>query len=136
MAIGRTFEESIQKAIRSLEIGAHRLHLSDCDKVDDETLKARLIQPDDERIFLIAEAFRRGYSLQDIQDLTKIDWWFLSKLQRLVTFESTIAQAELSYDILYEAKRLGFTDKSIAEIRKLGQANPTHATERTSDTCD
>ena len=63
MAIGRTFEESIHKAVRSLEIGAHRLHLKDAAELSDEVLRTRLIKPDDERMFLIAEAFRRGYKL-------------------------------------------------------------------------
>ncbi|MGG6309957.1 carbamoyl-phosphate synthase large subunit [Paenibacillus macerans] len=130
MAIGRTFEESIHKAVRSLEIGTHRLHLKGADKLDDETLNTRLIKADDERLFLIAEAFRRGYKLQEIHDLTGIDWWFLDKIERLVEFEKRIAGEELfSYETLYEAKRLGFTDRSIAEIRAAGQPMGTHLTE-------
>lgn len=118
MAIGRTFEESIHKAIRSLEIGVHRLYLKETDLLDKETLEARLIKPDDERIFLIAEAFRRGYTLQQIQDLTKIDWWFLSKLEGLIQFEEQLVQPELTEELLYEAKRKGFTDRAIAEVRR------------------
>jgi carbamoyl-phosphate synthase large subunit len=129
MAIGRTFEESIQKAVRSLEIGAHRLHLPECETVDDETLQTRLNKPDDERIFLIAEAYRRGYTLQQIQDLTQIDWWFLSKIQNLVEFETTLLQEDLSKELLYEAKRKGFTDRSIAEIRKLANTNLSYTVE-------
>ncbi|MEC0242956.1 carbamoyl-phosphate synthase large subunit [Paenibacillus dokdonensis] len=121
MAIGRTFEESIHKAIRSLEIGVHRLYLKGTDELSEEVLKERLVKVDDERIFLIAEAFRRGFDLQSIQDLTKIDWWFLDKLHGLIAFEAQIQQKELTYDTLYEAKRLGFTDRAIAEIR--AQAN-------------
>ncbi|AWB45341.1 carbamoyl-phosphate synthase large subunit [Paenibacillus sp. CAA11] len=118
MAIGRTFEESIHKAVRSLEIGTHRLHLKGADQLDQETLNKRLIQPDDERIFLVAEAFRRGYTLQNIHDLTQIDWWFLDKIERIIAFEAKIAAEEvLSNEMLYEAKRMGFTDRSIAELR-------------------
>ncbi|MCU6795714.1 carbamoyl-phosphate synthase large subunit [Paenibacillus sp. WQ 127069] len=117
MAIGRTFEESIHKAIRSLEIGVHRLFLKETDLLDQETLETRLIKPDDERMFLIAEAFRRGYTLQQIQDLTKIDWWFLNKLEGMILFEKQIAEPELSDEVLREAKRKGFTDRAIAEIR-------------------
>lgn len=121
MAIGRTFEESIHKAVRSLEIGTHRLHLKGAGKLDQETLETRLAKPDDERLFLIAEAFRRGYALQQIHDLTNVDWWFLDKIERIVAFEDKIGSEQaLSYDTLYEAKRMGFTDKSIAELRKLG----------------
>ncbi|TVX94228.1 carbamoyl-phosphate synthase large subunit [Paenibacillus agilis] len=118
MAIGRTFEESMHKAIRSLEIGVHRLYLKGTDALDKETLEARLNKPDDERMFLIAEAFRRGYTLQQLQDLTKIDWWFLDKLEGMIRFEDRIrGEEELSAETLYEAKRNGFTDRAIAEIR-------------------
>ncbi|MBW7460209.1 carbamoyl-phosphate synthase large subunit, partial [Paenibacillus sepulcri] len=121
MAIGRTFEESIHKAVRSLEIGAHRIHLKDAAGLSEETLRTRLEKPDDERMFLVAEAFRRGYALQDIQDLTKIDWWFLDKIEGIVRFEDELRRAEvLTYELLYQAKRKGFSDRSIAEIRMEG----------------
>lgn len=119
MAIGRTFEESMHKAIRSLEIGVHRFYLKGTEELSEDVLKERLIKADDERIFLIAEAFRRGYCLQTIQDLTKVDWWFLDKLQGLIAFEAQIQQKELTPETLYEAKRLGFTDRAIAELRAL-----------------
>ncbi|ANY72119.1 carbamoyl phosphate synthase large subunit [Paenibacillus ihbetae] len=129
MAIGRTFEESIHKAVRSLEIGVHRLYLKGADELSDEVLKQRLVKADDERIFLIAEAFRRGYGLQEIQDLTHVDWWFLDKIERLIQYEDHIRQeAALTYETLYEAKRLGFTDRAIAELRAEGKAS-THTTE-------
>ncbi|WP_339222828.1 carbamoyl-phosphate synthase large subunit [Paenibacillus sp. FSL W7-1332] len=129
MAIGRTFEESIHKAVRSLEIGVHRLYLKGANELSDEVLQQRLIKADDERMFLIAEAFRRGYGLQQIQDLTKIDWWFLDKIERLIKYEDHIrSEAALTYETLYEAKRLGFTDRAIAELRAEGNAS-THTTE-------
>ncbi|MFD3258531.1 carbamoyl-phosphate synthase large subunit [Paenibacillus lentus] len=130
MAIGRTFEESIHKAVRSLEIGTHRLYLKGADQLSQEVLDQRLTQADDERLFLIAEAFRRGYKLQHIQDLTQIDWWFLDKIERLVQFEKQIAsESTLTYETLYEAKRLGFTDRAIAELRTAGQPSGSHLTE-------
>ncbi|MCP1309196.1 carbamoyl-phosphate synthase large subunit [Paenibacillus tyrfis] len=118
MAIGSTFEESIHKAVRSLEIGVHRLHLKDAETLDQETLEQRLVKPDDERIFLIAEALRRGYSVQQLQDLTKVDWWFLHKLEGLIAFEAELLAPELSEELLREAKRKGFTDRAIAELRR------------------
>jgi carbamoyl-phosphate synthase large subunit len=125
MAIGRTFEESIHKAVRSLEIGTHRIHLKEASSLDEETLRIRL-----QRMFLVAEAFRRGYGLQDIQDLTNIDWWFLDKIQSIVAFEARLrSEATLSQQTLYEAKRKGFTDRSIAEIRREGFPNGSHTTE-------
>ncbi|CAM3534005.1 carbamoyl-phosphate synthase large subunit [Paenibacillus lupini] len=130
MAIGRTFEESMHKAVRSLEIGAHRIHLKEAVLLDDAVLQTRLAKPDDERMFLVAEAFRRGYKLQDIQDLTKIDWWFLDKIQGIVEFEDQIRrEVALSRETLYEAKRKGFSDRSIAEIRKEGFPNGSHTNE-------
>ncbi|WP_106768280.1 carbamoyl-phosphate synthase large subunit [Paenibacillus faecalis] len=129
MAIGRTFEESIHKAVRSLEIGVHRLYLKGAEALSDEVLEQRLLKPDDERIFLIAEAFRRGYGLQQIQDLTRIDWWFLDKVEGLIKYEDHIrSEAALTYETLYEAKRLGFTDRAIAELRAEGKAT-SHITE-------
>lgn len=130
MAIGRTFEESIHKAVRSLEIGVNRLHLKGAEQLSDDVLKDRLIKADDERLFLVAEAFRRGWQQQEIQDLTKIDWWFLDKVEGIVKFEAIIAgESELTYETLYQAKRKGFTDRSIAEIRSMGQ-NDSMTTER------
>ncbi|WP_172249824.1 carbamoyl-phosphate synthase large subunit [Saccharibacillus deserti] len=122
MAIGRTFEESIQKAVRSLEIGTHRLLVKGADALSEEDLNSRLAKPDDERMFLIAEAFRRGYTLETIQDLTKVDWWFLDKIERIVVFETVLAETdELSDELLTEAKRMGFTDRAIAELRAQGR---------------
>jgi len=130
MAIGRTFEESIHKAVRSLEIGCHRLFLKEADKLEDTVLQQRLIKPDDERLFLIAEAFRRGYTLQQIQDLTNIDWWFLDKIERIIAFEATIQQdAPLTDELLYDAKRMGFTDRAIAELRRAANANGAYTQE-------
>ncbi|MEC0265592.1 carbamoyl-phosphate synthase large subunit [Paenibacillus anseongense] len=119
MAIGRTFEESIHKAVRSLEIGVHRLFLKETDLLDKETLESRLQKPDDERLFLLAEAYRRGYSVEQLQNLTKIDWWFLNKLEGLIKYEKEIAASELTADLIFEIKRKGFTDRAVAEIRSL-----------------
>jgi carbamoyl-phosphate synthase large subunit len=131
MAIGRTFEESIHKAVRSLEIGTHRLLLKGADEIEDQTLRTRLSKPDDERLFLVAEAFRRGWPLQEIQDLTRIDWWFLDKIERIVKFEDVIRREPgLTFETLRQAKRLGFTDRAIAELRREGQgAGAAHTTE-------
>jgi carbamoyl-phosphate synthase large subunit len=129
MAIGRSFEESIHKAIRSLEIGVHRLFLKETDLLDTETLESRLQKPDDERIFLIAEAYRRGYTVEQLQDITKIDWWFLNKLDGMIRFESDIQQPELTPELLFEAKRKGFTDRAIAEIRTLANNNLAYTNE-------
>ncbi|MBB6729595.1 carbamoyl-phosphate synthase large subunit [Cohnella zeiphila] len=124
MAIGRTFEESIHKAVRSLEIGVHRILLKGAGEIDDVTLKSRLAKADDERLFLIAEAFRRGWTLQYIQDTTNVDWWFLDKIERIVAFEDVIRREPgLTQETLLKAKRMGFTDRAIAELRREGQGS-------------
>lgn len=130
MAIGRTFEESIHKAVRSLEIGVHRIYLKEAATLEDEVLRTRLAKPDDERMFLVAEAFRRGYTLQEIQDITKIDWWFLDKIEAIVKFEDQIrSESELTGETLYQAKRMGFTDRAIAELRAESQPGTAHTKE-------
>lgn len=122
MAIGRTFEESLQKAVRSLETGAAGLLLRHTGLLNDETLQTRLNKADDERLFLLAEAFNRGYTVEDVYRLTRIDQWFLCKIKQLVQFEQELAQEELPEELLLEAKKLGFSDQAIADIRC--KANP------------
>ncbi|PCN45661.1 carbamoyl phosphate synthase large subunit [Brevibacillus laterosporus] len=115
MAIGRSFEESMMKAIRSLEIGSYHLELSEARELTDEELEQRLVIADDERLFLLAEAMRRGYHISRIHQLTKIDLFFLHKFWNIVAYETTLAESGLTQEALHEAKRLGFTDRKIAE---------------------
>lgn len=115
MAIGRSFEESMMKAIRSLEIGSHHLEIPEAKELSDEELEQRLVIADDERLFLLAEAMRRGYHISRIHQLTKIDLFFLHKFWNIVSYETTLAESVLTQEVLYEAKRLGFTDRKIAE---------------------
>ncbi|AYB37140.1 carbamoyl-phosphate synthase large subunit [Brevibacillus laterosporus] len=115
MAIGRSFEESMMKAIRSLEIGSYHLEIPEAKELTDEELEQRLVIADDERLFLLAEAMRRGYHISRIHQLTKIDLFFLHKFWNIVAYETTLAESGLTQEALYEAKRLGFTDRKIAE---------------------
>lgn len=123
MAIGRTFEESLQKAVRSLEIGLHSLELPEAKELSDEEIQRRAVKADDERLFLLMEALRRGWTMEQIHDLTKIDFFFLSKLVKLVQFEEGLRKIntldDLNGDILLQAKRLGFIDKRIAQLTGL-----------------
>ncbi|GAB7388067.1 carbamoyl-phosphate synthase large subunit [Bacillaceae bacterium] len=121
MAIGRTFEESLLKAVRSLEIGAYHLQLEGAKELDGETLRARLAEPDDERIFLLAEALRRDYSLEELHALTKIDRFFLGKMQNIVRMERRLEREELTPALLREAKRMGFTDRKIGELKGMDE---------------
>jgi carbamoyl-phosphate synthase/aspartate carbamoyltransferase/dihydroorotase len=128
MAIGRVFEEAIQKAIRmvhpSRANGFHAgvlLEVEEMNKTNPAALRPwieeQLVNVSDERIFVLAEAFEAGYTVEEIQNLTKIDRWFLAKLHRIHQHESMIksfAEAEVTKDVLHAAKKIGFSDKQIA----------------------
>jgi carbamoyl-phosphate synthase large subunit len=117
MAIGRTLEESLLKAVRSLEIGADYLYLPETKEMTREELEKRMVRVDDERLFLLGEWFRRGYSMEEAHQLTKIDRFFLIKLERIIQLELQLADgAELNSDLLLTAKRMGFTDRTIARL--------------------
>src|SRR5699024_2558783 len=90
MAIGRNFEESILKGIRSLEIGNGDFHLPYLTEVDNETLRKRLIAVDDERIFVLAELLRRGTTIEEIHEDTKIDYYFLRKFKHIIDLENRL----------------------------------------------
>ncbi len=110
MAIGRTFKESLQKALRSLEIKRFGLLGDGADKeVDDETLTTKLTVPNAERIFFLGQAFARGWDVEKVFSLTKIDRWFLRQIEEIVK-----EQAQLASSDLRRAKKLGFSDRQIA----------------------
>ncbi|MGI6413800.1 MAG: carbamoyl-phosphate synthase large subunit [Syntrophomonadaceae bacterium] len=117
MAIDRSFEAAFLKAIRSLEIGIKGLRLPALVKVTDDNLKLRLKDADDERIFIIAEAFNRGMSIQDVWEITKIDQYFLKKIKNIIDFSLMLKERDLTVTVLKEAKKLGFSDLEIAEIK-------------------
>ncbi|NLG32298.1 MAG: carbamoyl-phosphate synthase large subunit, partial [Syntrophomonadaceae bacterium] len=102
MAIDRSFEAAFLKAIRSLEIGIKGLRLPALVEVADDNLKLRLKDADDERIFIIAEAFNRGMSIQDIWDITKIDKYFLKKIKNIIDFSLMLKERDLTVSVLKE----------------------------------
>ena len=118
MAIGRNFEETLQKAIRMLGIGmegivANELELDNLDK--------ELKSPTDQRVFATAEAIKKGYSIDKIYSLSKIDRWFLYKIKNIVELEKELIKykpEELPVSLLREAKQKGFSDKQIAALTK------------------
>jgi carbamoyl-phosphate synthase large subunit len=113
MAIGRTFKEALQKALRSLEIKRFGLLGDGADKdVDLETLRLKLAIPNAERIFYIAQAFQKGASVDEVFDLTKIDKWFLRNIADLVAETGC-----LKTKIFSRAKKLGFSDRQLAIAR-------------------
>ena len=117
MSIDRHFEGAILKAVRSLEIGVHRLHMDKMDEWDDARVKKNLARINDERIFVIAEALRRGIAtIDEIHAITKIDKWFLYKIQNITAIENKLKEEALTPSLMLEAKNIGLADRSIAEI--------------------
>src|SRR5687767_11881323 len=125
MAIGRTFKESIQKCLRSLEIGARGFggggKHGGYDAVDEKIINAKLGTPNAERIFFIRHAFRAGYTVERIFDITKIDPWFLHQLKEIYEMEEQLRKQTLkSIDdgAFRRAKQFGFCDAQLAHLFK------------------
>jgi carbamoyl-phosphate synthase large subunit len=119
MAIGRTFKEALQKAVRGLETGNPGFGLNDRDPIealasDRELLASRLRTPNAERLLWLRAAYRMGWSTEEIHSATKIDRWFLENMRQLVEFEQELAGKLLDEPTLREAKRLGYADTQIA----------------------
>jgi carbamoyl-phosphate synthase large subunit len=139
MAIGRTFKEALQKALRSLEIKRFGLCGDGADKdADPETLRLRLAIPNAERIFYIAQGFQKGATIDEVYDLTKIDKWFLHNVAEIVAETRSLKTKDL-----LRAKKLGFSDRQLtvangsteSEIRAKRQASGILPTYRLVDTC-
>ena len=143
MSICDNFEGALMKAIRSLEQHVDSLMSYDFTGLSDEALEAQLHVVDDRRIWVIAEALRRGVSYDHIYEITKIDRWFIDKLAILVEMEQHLKSEELTVDLLKEAKRIEFPDNVIAEltgkteeeIKQMRYANGIVAAYKMVDTC-
>ena len=117
MAIGSNFKESLQKAMRGLEIGSSGFESPEIAK-NVKAIKPRLITPTPERLWFIGEAFRKGMDINDIQSFTGIDLWFLKEVQEIINYEKIIKSKKFlsSRDLFLEAKKIGFSDKRIADL--------------------
>ena len=143
MSICSNFEGALMKAIRSLEQHVDCLLDYDFSTLSKEELKERLHIVDDQRIWVIAEAVRKGVSLEEIHDITMIDLWFIDKIAVLVEMEQALRTKELTTELLREAKRIEFPDnviarltgKSQAEIKALRYENGIRAVYKMVDTC-
>ncbi|MCS7083698.1 MAG: carbamoyl-phosphate synthase large subunit [Aquificaceae bacterium] len=118
MAIGRTFKQALNKAIQSLELGRYGLSAPDYSALSDEEIESSLRMPNPERLWFIASAFRKGFDIQRVYDLTYIDPWFLEQIRQLVASESELAKG-LNEDRLISAKMDGRSDEEIASLCKV-----------------
>ncbi|CAC8074911.1 Carbamoyl-phosphate synthase large chain [Staphylococcus aureus] len=143
MAIGRTYEESLLKAIRSLEYGVHHLGLPNGESFDLDYIKERISHQDDERLFFIGEATRRGTTLEEIHNMTQIDYFFLHKFQNIIDIEHQLKEHQGDLEYLKYAKDYGFSDKTIAhrfnmteeEVYQLRMENDIKPVYKMVDTC-
>lgn len=119
MAIGSTFEEALQKAMRSLEQGHAGLGADGNDSFDEEAFEERVATPTPQRILYVAEALRRGWGVERVFELAHIDRWFLNRIADIVTAERTISELGLiglDHDHMLAAKELGFSDRQLAYL--------------------
>ena len=143
MSICTNFEGALMKAIRSLEQHVDCLLSYDFSALSKEDLYERLKIVDDQRIWVIAEALRKGISYEEIHDITMIDLWFIDKIQRIVEMEDALKAGPLTVELLREAKRIEFPDNVIArltgkkeaEIKEMRYANGIKAVFKMVDTC-
>jgi len=143
MAIGRTFQESFQKALRGLEVGVDGLNQKTTDR---EKIQIELGEPGPERIWYVGDAFAQGFTLDEVHQLTKIDPWFLSQIKEIVDIELKLEQrtlADLDVETLLQLKRRGFSDRRLAflldtveaEVRKLRHQYNVRPVYKRVDTC-
>nr|WP_314623871.1 carbamoyl-phosphate synthase large subunit [uncultured Noviherbaspirillum sp.] len=118
MAIGRTFQESFQKALRGLEVGVDGMNEKTTDR---EVIEEELGEPGPDRIWYVGDAFAQGFTLEEVQQLTHIDPWFLAQIKEIVDIElwlETQALEGLEKDVLFQLKRKGFADRRLAKLLK------------------
>ncbi len=143
MAIGRTFQESFQKALRGLEVGVDGLNQKTTDR---EKLEVELGEPGPERIWYVGDAFAQGWSIEEVHALTHIDRWFLAQIKEIVDIELALEKhtlADLDRDTLWHLKRRGFSDRRLAwlldttetEVRKLRHQYDVRPVYKRVDTC-
>ena len=116
MALGRTIEESLLKAVRSLEIGVDHIALRDVADLPDDILEERLLHARDDRLFCLAEAIRRGRTVHELHEQTKIDVFFLDKIAHILEIEERLRACPDDPETLWIAKRNGFSDPAIAHF--------------------
>lgn len=143
MAIERNFEAALLKAVRCLEIGVTHIQMKSITALSDEEVKKRVGRQDDERVFAIAEYFRRGGTMEYVHELTKIDLWFLYKIMNIIKMEKRLQSESMNEDLMRQAKKMGFADTVIAgfigktwqQVRQVRQNWGIIPTYKMVDTC-
>ncbi|MFK5704831.1 carbamoyl-phosphate synthase large subunit [Ligilactobacillus sp. LYQ139] len=143
MAIGRNVEEALQKAVRSLEIDEKDLISQVAQEATDDQLEAKLVHPQDDRLFYLAEAFRRGYTLEEVHEFTKISPYFLDIVKHITELEQELAANRRDVNVLRRAKYYGFSDYTVArlwdvqedDVRKFRLDNEIKPVYKMVDTC-
>ncbi|MDF0478902.1 carbamoyl-phosphate synthase large subunit [Vagococcus sp. PNs007] len=143
MAIGRNIEEALLKAVRSLEIGAPYMELKELAECTDDALIEGTVRAKDDRLFYLAEAIRRGYTIKELSELTKVDLFFLDKLLHIIELEQELVTSKHDVAVLRHAKKYGIPDVKIAElwgeseseVREFRTANHIQPVFKMVDTC-
>ncbi len=143
MSVGRTIEESLLKAVRSLELKACHLELNKLKNMSRHELMDFILEETDERIYAIAEAIRKDITLDDLYFATKIDRFFLEKINNIVQFEKQIIKNKNNLEVLYQAKKMGFSDEYIAkcwsmtpeDVYNIRKENKMYPVYKMIDTC-
>jgi carbamoyl-phosphate synthase large subunit len=121
MAIGRSFQEALQKACQSLEIKRNGLGADGKENTNQAELLAGLERPSWNRLFMIYDAMKLGISIKTIQKLTRIDMWFLEQIEQMIALENEVSKfrlEDISKDLLYEAKQMGYADRQLAHLMR------------------
>ncbi len=116
MSICNNFEGALMKAVRSLEQNIYSMKTGDFEEDTIDDIREKLYRIDDRRIFVIAEALRRGITAEEINEITKIDFWFIDKIALLVEMEQRLATEPLTKELMLEAKRMEYPDRVIAQL--------------------
>ena len=135
MAIGRSFEAAMMKAVRGAELSLDTLSMPRFSSLTPEELKKKIIAQDDERIFAVYEALSRGVTIGELHRFTKIDEWFLAKLWRLAAMERALREEKLTDSLYREAKLLGFPDTAVRRLSGQELPAPLPAACKMVDTC-
>ncbi len=117
MALGRSFEEVVQKGLRMLQVGLHGLVANEDVKIESDEIEKDIRRPTPKRILVIAEAMKQGWSVEKISKISGIDKWFLDKLKNIVTTAEKVRKGTLDKELMLEAKKKGFSDKQIGFLK-------------------